>query len=156
VARPEDEPVEAGEATGEGELEVAAGEVLLQQADDEEAEQPERAVVEGVVAVEEDAVDDEQAGLPQDDDEQREADGAPGEAGEEEAGLAASAEAVDGGGAGLDLRHDPGDEDGDEEGNGLDGDHAQGREGLRGLALDRMRGKQVRLVADGSGEGEQS
>ena len=103
--------VEAGEAAGEGVLEVAAGKVLLEQADQEEAEQPECSVTENVAAKEQAAVDDEESGFPEGQDEQGETGDSPGQAGEESAELAAAAEAVDGVGASLDLRHDPGDEE---------------------------------------------
>ena len=55
--------IEAGEAARERVLDVAAGEVLLLQADQEEAEQPDGAVAENVAAKEQAAVDDEESGF---------------------------------------------------------------------------------------------
>src|SRR5208283_3738818 len=110
---------EAGDTAGEGVLEVAASEVLLVQADQEKAEQPDCSVTENVAAKEQAAVNHQEASLPEGQDEERETGDSPGQAGEEVRELAAAAEAVDGVGASLDLRHDPGDEQDRQEWYGL-------------------------------------
>ena len=111
--------VEAGEAAGECVLKIAAGEVLLEQADDEEAYEPCRCVADDVAAEEKARVDDEKAGLPEDEDEHREEGDSPEGSNEEERQLALAAEAVDADRAALDARHDPADEGDDEEGDGF-------------------------------------
>lgn len=118
--------VEAGEAAGECVLKIAAGEVLLEQTDDEKAYEPYCRVAENVAAEEKAHVDDEEAGLPEDEDEHREKDGSPEGSDKEERQLALAAEAVDADGAALDAGHDPADEGYDEEGNGLGDDGEEG------------------------------
>ena len=78
--------VEAGEAAGEGVLEVAAGEVLLEQADQEEAEQPDCSVTENVAAKEQAAVNDEESGFPEGQDKEGKTGDSPGQAGKEARG----------------------------------------------------------------------
>src|SRR5208282_3883819 len=74
--------VEAGKAARERVLDVTAREVLLKQTDQKEAEQPDRSVTENIAAKEQAAVDDEQACLPEGQDEQGKADDSPCESGE--------------------------------------------------------------------------
>jgi hypothetical protein len=111
--------VEASEASGESVLEVAAGEVLLEQADQEEAEQPDSSVTEDVAAEEQAGIDDEKASLQECKDEKRETGDSPGKASEEVGEPALIAQAINGGRALFDPRHDPGNEEGCEEGDGL-------------------------------------
>ena len=128
VAKFEDRLVEAGETAGEGVLEIAAGEVLLEKANEEESHQPYCSVAKDVAAEQETAIDCEQAGLPESEDEDRGADDSPGKSVEEEWQLARAAESVDGVGTLLDAGHDPGDEECEEEGNALGEDHDGRRE----------------------------
>src|SRR5271166_321808 len=102
--------VEAGEAAGECVLGVAAGDVLLEQANQKKTEQPDCAVADNVAAKEQAAVDDKESALPKRQNEERQARDSPSQAGEEVLQLAAVAETVDGVGTALDLRHDPGNE----------------------------------------------
>src|SRR5579871_1010626 len=80
----EGEAVEGSEAAGERVLKIAAGEVLLEQTDDEKAYEPCCCVAENVAAEEKAHVDDEEAGLPEDEDEHREKEGSPEGSDEEE------------------------------------------------------------------------
>ena len=138
--------VDAGEAAGQSVLEVAASEVLLEQANHEEAEEPECAVTDCSRAEEETAVDDEEAGLPEGEDEEGETGDSPGEAGEEVGEFACAAEAVDGVGATLDLRHDPREKEDHGEGDRLV-DECGGEAECAGGAWVLVRGG-VKLVAD--------
>ena len=119
----EDRLVETGETTGKGVLEIAAGEVLFKQTDDEKAEEPGCTVAKDFAAEEKTAVDDEEAGLPEDEDEGCEAGDPPGEASEEAGEFASAAKAVDCDGASFDLGHDPGDEEHSQQGDGLSDQH---------------------------------
>ena len=142
----EDPLVEAGETAGERVLDVAAGKVLLEQADQEKAEQPHGSIADNVAAKEQAAVDDEKSGLQESQDEHRETDDAPGQASKEVREHSAVTEAVDGVGAALDLRHDPGDEKHDDEGNRLDDDPEQ--RGHFSAGLHAVRIGRVELMAD--------
>ena len=138
MTRLESPLVEAGEAAGERVLEVAAGEVLLEQADQEEAEQPDGSVAENVAAKEQATVDHQESRFPEGQDKERKAADAPSQAREEVPHFAAVAKAVDGVGAALDLRHDPGYEENYEELDRLADEHEAWRahcvrDGLRGL-----------------------
>ena len=62
--------IQAGEAAGERVLDIAAGEVLLKQADQKKAEQPDGTVTENVAAEEQAGVDDEEPGSPKGQDEE--------------------------------------------------------------------------------------
>src|ERR1035441_398556 len=119
VARFKSPPVETSETAREGVLEVAAAEVLLEQADQEKAEQPRGPVTKNIAAKEQAAVDDEQTGLPEAQNEEGKTDHSPGESGEKVCNLTAAAKTIDGVGTALDLRHDPGDEEHDEQEKGL-------------------------------------
>src|ERR1035437_10153912 len=119
VARFKSPPVETSETAREGVLEVAAAEVLLEQADQEKAEQPRGPVTKNIAAKEQAAVDDEQTGLPEAQNEKGKTDHSPGESGEKVRNLTVVAKAIDGVGTALDLRHDPGDEEDDDQGDGL-------------------------------------
>src|ERR1039457_5664463 len=119
VARFKSPPVETSETAREGVLEVAAAEVLLEQADQKEAEQPRGPVTKNIAAKEQATVDDEQTGLPQAQNEEGKTDHSPGESGEKVCNLTAAAKTIDGVGTALDLRHDPGDEEHDEQEKGL-------------------------------------
>ncbi len=79
----EDRSVETGEAASEGVLKIAAGEVLFEQSDDEEAEEPASTVAKGFAAEEKTAVEDEEACLPEDEYEERQTGDTPGETGKE-------------------------------------------------------------------------
>ncbi len=115
----EEPRIDAGDATGKSEEDVAAGEVLLQKTDQEEAQEPDCAVSEGPGAEKEAAVNDEEAGFPKSEYEKRQTGDSPKQAGEQVGKHALATETVDRVGALLDLRHDPGDEEGHEERNGL-------------------------------------
>src|ERR1017187_201440 len=119
VARFKSPPVETSETAREGVLEVAAAELLLEQADQEKAEQPRGPVTKNIAAKEQAAVDDEQTGLPEAQNEEGKTDHSPGESGEKVCNLTAAAKTIDGVGTALDLRHDPGDEEHDEQEKGL-------------------------------------
>ncbi len=136
----EDLTINGSEAAREGVLDVAAKEVLLQEADEEKTEQPKGAVAKDTASKEETSVDDEEAGFSEDEDEERKERRSPGEAGEEAGGLVEAAEAVDSDGAALDLRHDPGDDDDPDELKALDGEQKRGSCGsvLVVLQVDQM------------------
>ncbi len=146
VAGLEDPLVNAGQAARQRVLQVAARQILLQQSDQQEAEQPDCSVTENVAAKDQAAVDDQQSGLPQRQDEQRKASHSPSQAGEEMRQLAAAAEAVNGVGAALNLRHDPGNENGHEERNRL-GDVPEAW-GYLGRGRSRLWRRWVELVPD--------
>jgi hypothetical protein len=95
--------VDAGEAAGESVLEVAAREVFLEQADLEEAEQPECSVTENVAGKEQAPVDNEESGFPEGQNEEGKTGDPPGLAGGKVGELAADAEAVYGDRAPFDL-----------------------------------------------------
>ncbi len=144
----EGQVVKAGKAPGECVLDVPAGEVLLNQADHKEAEQPDGSVAENIAAKEQAAVDDEESGFPEGQDEERETGDSPTQAGQEVRELAAAAQAVDGVGAALDLRHDPGDDEYQEELNRLAGKQEAGRgHCVRGALRGRWSGRE-KLVDD--------
>src|SRR5208282_777117 len=86
--------VKAGKAARERVLDVTAREVLLKQTDQKEADQPDRSVTENIAAKEQAAVDDEQACLPEGQDEQGKADDSPCESGEKVRNLTAAAKAA--------------------------------------------------------------
>src|SRR5208283_1845775 len=115
--------VKAGKAARERVLDVTAREVLLKQTDQKEADQPDRSVTENIAAKAQAAVDDEQACLPEGQDEQGKADDSPYESGEKARNLTAAAKAIDRVGTALDLRHDPGSKQDREEGDGFVEEH---------------------------------
>src|ERR1017187_4637182 len=146
VARFKSPPAKASETAREGVLEVAAAEVLLEQADQKEAEQPHAPATKNIAAKEQATVDDEQTGLPEAQNEEGKTDHSPGESGEKVCNLTAAAKTIDGVGTALDLRHDPGDEEHDEQEKGLiDERRLEGylRHVLRGIWI-----RWVDLVAD--------
>src|SRR5208282_5753819 len=149
VAALEQPLVNAGEAARQGVLQVTAGEVLLGQADQHEGEQPERSVTKSVAAEEQALVNDEVSGLPESEDEQGETGDTPGHASEEVRKPAAAAQAVNGVGASLDLRHDPGDEENGKERNGLPDEFPYGHRYLRG-SLRAPGRRRIKLVGDGA------
>ena len=102
--------VKAGEAAGEGVLDVAAVEVLLEQSDQKEGEQPNGAVAENVGGKEHASVEDQKSGSPEGQDEKRKAYDPPNQPGEEVRKLPFILEPIHRDRAALDLRHDPGDE----------------------------------------------
>jgi hypothetical protein len=108
----ESQAIDGGEAASESVLNVAAKEVLFQQSDDEKAGQPDDSVAKNIAAEEEALVDHEEAGFGKDEDEQREEGDSPAETCEETGSLAVATETIDAHGTGLDLRHDPGNDDG--------------------------------------------
>ena len=61
---------EGGETAGEGVLEIAAEEELFKEADDQEAEGPDGGVAGDCRAGEQEAIEDEQVGLPEDEDQE--------------------------------------------------------------------------------------
>lgn len=152
VARFKSPPVNAREATRECVLDVAAGEVLLKQPDQEKAEQPHCPVTEYIAAKEEAAVDHEQSRLPQGQHKKGKTDDSPAESGEKVRNLTAAAQAVDGVGTALDLRHDPGDEEDRDQGDRLVEEHQHDRH-VRGDLLD-VWSLRVDLAADEVCSGE--
>src|ERR1039458_7961246 len=138
--------VKTSETSGECVLKIAADEVLLDQADQEKAEQPDGSVAERVTAKEQAAVDDEEPGLQQNQDQNRQADYSPNQASEEMRHLAAAAETVDRVGPAFDLRHDPRGQKDDEEWNPF----ADARGNWRNLRarLRALCGRREESVAD--------
>jgi len=91
--------------------------------------------------------------------EERETGGSPSQAGKEVRELTAVAEAVDGVGAALDPRHDPGDEKDQEELHGLADEQEAWRghcvrDGLRGLWSSRVESVADEVYAEGHGSEE--
>src|SRR5208337_4575654 len=100
----------------------------------EEAEQPHCPVTENIAAKEQASINDQQSALPEDRDEKGKADDSPSQSRKEARELSAAAQAVNGDGAALDPRHDPGDEEDRDQGNGLADERClDGYFGLRGL-----------------------
>jgi hypothetical protein len=124
-------------------LQVAAGEVLLEQAHQEEAEQPDCPVTENVAAVEQAVIDDQQSGLPQRDDKQRKTSNTPAQTGQKVLWeFRPAPEAIDRVGAPLDLRHDPGNEEDNQKGDERAAQRTRSGQfrasGLRRLCSGRM------------------
>ena len=116
VSGVEEGSIKAGEAAGEGVLEIAAGKVLLEAADEGKAEGPEESVLEGGGVRQEASIEVEEAGEVEGRYEEGQADESPGEALQELGNAMGAAEAEAGVGTALDLGHDEGDKDHDEEG----------------------------------------
>jgi len=132
--------VEPVQTAGQRVLKIAAGKVLLKQADSEEDRDPLRAIAKNICAEEETTVEDEEAELPEDEDERREADKSPGKAGDETGKLADATKAIDTSRAAFNLRHYPGDEENPDQRNGLIGEHDKERKRMigRGVVCRRM------------------
>ncbi len=95
--------IKAGEAAGKRVLGIAPSEIFLQQTDQKKSEQPECSIAKNVAAKQEAAVDDEQAGLQQSQDDSVKTDDSACHTGEKVMKLAAVAKAVDRDGATLNL-----------------------------------------------------
>lgn len=108
----EREGVEPGEAAGEGEEQEAAKEVLLEEADGEEAERPFGSEAESGGRGEEFAIEDEQVCGAEEQDEEREKGEAEEEAGDQlPEGVRCATDAVGAEGAALDAGHGEGGDD---------------------------------------------
>jgi hypothetical protein len=99
----EEPRIDAGDATGKSEEDLATSEVLLQKTDQEEAQEPDCAVPEGPSAEKEAAVEDEEAGFPKSENEKRKTGDSPKQAREHVGKHAPATETVDRVGALLDL-----------------------------------------------------
>src|ERR1019366_2987890 len=142
VPRFKSPPIDAGKAAGKRVLHEAAREVFLQQADEEKAAQPDRSETGNVAGMECGPVNNQETRFHQDQYENGKAGYSPGKAGKKARKLVAAAEAVDGVGASLDLRHDPGDKEHGKEHDALADEYVwrehEFRSILRGLVSARV------------------
>ena len=132
----------AGDAAGDGVLEIAAGEELLKQADEEKDKSPFGGVDGCDLAVEGDAFKSERMREEEGADEERQGGDAPEEAGEEVLRHAGSDEAVAGEGASFNEGHNESGEEEGEEADGFWNDGAAGGHVMRDL--DRAFGRRRR------------
>ncbi len=130
VAGVEEDAVDAGQAAGEGVLEVAAEERFLPEGYEGEADGPDGGEAEGLRGREEAGIEGEEAADVQDGDEGGEADDPPGEALEELGEARDATEAKGGEAATLHAASEKGGGENDGEGGGLAQEHGLGRGGL--------------------------
>lgn len=146
----------AGEATGQSVLQIAAEEVFLEEPNGNKTGNPEEGVAKGFRAEEQTSIDDQQSGFKENEDEYRDGKQSEDNANKKAGGFLSAAEAVDIHGTSLDLRHDPGDKNDREKGSHLGEENGQ-RAGLmpHDVRRDEVRGSQKKVEKEDEGEEQQ-